>query len=162
MNGPIEYADEYSESEKRRFVLTGIIAGALLVAIGKMWFFPWLHEFSDTAACRTVFGVRGIEILFYGLFVGFPLTLAIIIGLGFGRRGYRILKEGQAPPSGEKVFRKTRIVRGAKAKLAGSILLLAVAFPLAMAGWGFGQAQRLTERAPVSPQRCAVLPMNHH
>lgn len=162
MNDAIEYAEEYSASEQRRFLVTGIIAGALLVAIGKMWFFPWLQEFSGTAACRTVFGLSGSKVLFYGLFVGFPLALAILIGLALGRRGYRILREGRVPPAGEKVFRKTRIVRGTRAKLVGAVLLLAVAFPLALAGWGFGQAQHLTENLAANPQRCAILPMNHH
>lgn len=44
----------------------------------------------------------------------------------------------------------------------GAALLLAMALPLALAGWGLGQAQRLTENLLANPQRCVVLPVNHH
>lgn len=162
MNDKCEYAEEYSAGEQRRAVILCIVAGALLVAIGKLWFFPWLKEFSDTAACRTVLGLNGMVVLFYGLFVGFPSATALGVGLCVGLRGYRVLRDGRFPPIGEKVFRKTRIIRGGKAKLIGTLLSLAVLLPLALAFWGFGQAQYLTDAVRIKPQRCALLSVDHY
>lgn len=162
MNDRVEFAEEYSASERRRLVVLGIMAGAALIVFGNAWFFPWLQEFSDTAACRSVLGFNGTVALFYGLFVGLPAIAGIGISLSFGLRGYRILRDGRVPPAGEKVFRRTRIVRGARAKWLGALHVLSVALPIALVFWGLGQAQRLSERAPVTPQRCALLTVNHH
>jgi len=155
MNDDVEFAEEYSTNERIRIIGLGGVIGAVLIYLGDAWFFPWLTEFSASAACRTVFGVNGVLVLFYGLFVGLPLLVAIGIGISFGRRGIRILREGRVPPSGEKVFRPTRIARGAKAKTAGVMQLVAVIPPLALALWGFGQAENLARAALEQPQACA-------
>jgi len=162
MNGGEEFAEEYSRRERIRIVVFGIIAGAALVAAGKIWFFPWLHAFSATAACRTVLGLSVAAVLSYGLFAGLPMSVAFVIGLSFGRRGLRILKEGRVPPSGEKVFRPTRIKRGARAKQAGLLQILAVVPPFALALWGLFQAEDMVGSAPSAPLNCAVLTVDHH
>lgn len=142
-----EFAEEYSRSERARIVVVGFAVGALVVTVGKWWFFPWLQEFSATAGCRLVLGFNGGAVVFYGLFVGLPLLAALVVLASAGRRGYRILREGRMPPSGEKVFRPTKIQRGGKVKLAGWLHLLAVVIPLALAAWGAGQAEPLAKRA---------------
>lgn len=162
MSDAEEFAEEYSTSERIRIVVFGIVAGAVLVAVGNLWFFPWLREFSESAACRAVFGLDGSVVLFYGLFAGLPLTAAIGIALSFGRRGFRILKQGQVPPRGEKVFRPTRIEKGGKAKLVGTVQLLAVLPPLALVIWGIGQAEKLAAETPAKPRNCPVLAVDHH
>lgn len=47
-----------------------------------------------------------------------------------------------APPPGERVFRRTRIRRGARARWAGYAHLLPTPLLLALALWGWGQAAR--------------------
>lgn len=157
-----EYAEEYSTRERIRIIAVGAIGAAVLVGISQTWFFPWLREFSASAQCRTVFNLNGLEVLYYGLFVGLPLLVALTVGLSFGRRGHRILKEGRVPPSGEKVFRPTRIEWGAKAKLVGLTHLVAVVPPLALALWGTSQSALMLDEASAHPQVCAMLAVDHH
>jgi hypothetical protein len=168
-NDQEEFAEEYSTSERIRIAAVGLALGALLVGAGNWWFFPWLREFAATAGCSSVFGVNGRTVLFYGVFAGLPLMAALIVLVTAGRRGFRILKERRMPPSGEKVFRPTRIQRGPQVRLAGWLNLLAAVLPLALAAWGVGQAQILARRAASCPAVtenkavavCSEVKLNH-
>jgi hypothetical protein len=102
--------------------------------------------------------VPGVQVLFYGLLVFMPLGLALVIGLTIGRRGYRILRDGQLPPAGEKVFRPTRIERGRKAKVMGYAHMLAPLLLVAIAVWGVPQAYQLTSSLP--PDVAGECPVN--
>ena len=155
---PVEYAPEYSHAERVRFVVLGTAAGALVVAGCQFWFFPLLREFSASAHCRNVLGVSGIAVLFYGVFVGVPLHAALLVGALIGRRGFKVLREGRLPPSGEKVFRPTPVIRGAKAKLLGYVQLFAAAPLFGLAVWGVVQAQATVQQAQQYPVRCAPNP----
>ena len=151
-----EFADEYTDAERIRFVVVGAIAGGSIVAIGKLWLFPWLRVFSESADCQSVFGTRGTTVLGYGLFVGIPLFATLLVIGTFGRRGLRILREGRVPPSFEKVFRPTRIERGPKAKAIGYLQLFAATPMLALLVWGTNQAGTFARRSDSKPSECAV------
>ena len=153
---PVEFAPEYSKAERVRFLVLAFAAGALLVAVCQLWFFPWLRDFSAAAQCRSIFGINGTVLLFYGVFVGLPLHAALLIAATAGRRGYRILREGRTPPSGEKVFRPTPIIRGAKARLSGYMQIFCAAPLLALAIWGGFQAHALVTQTEAVPARCAA------
>ena len=71
---------------------------------------------------------------------------AVVVGLTMSRRGYKILRDGQMPAVGEKVFRPTRIKRGASARLAGYAYLLAFTPFVVLALWGHGQAAALSSK----------------
>lgn len=150
----VEYAPEYTKTERIRITLFAALAGTAVVLVSRLWFFPWLREFSQAAPCRSLFGVNGAVVLFYGIFVGLPLLVAIVIGASTGRRGYKILREGRVPPSGEKVFRSTPVRRGARAKLSGYFQLLSVVPLLALTLWGVAQAQSLAARTTLKPLTC--------
>lgn len=154
----VEFAPEYTKTERVRFVVLSLGAGALLILLCQLWFFPWLREFAASAHCRLVFGLKGTSVLFYGAFVGVPLHAALLLGALVGRRGYRVLREGRVPPSGEKVFRPTRVRRGRKAKLSGYIQVFSAVPLLALAVWGGFQAQALAAQAESARQKCAPNP----
>ena len=146
-----EFSEEHTNAERIRFVALGTLAGALVVAVCKLWFFPWLSAFSASAPCRSVFGFSGSAVLAHGLFVGMPLFAALLVIVTLGRRGLRIVREGRVPTSGEKVFRRTRIQRGAKAKIIGYAHVFAATPMLALSIWGTYQAEtfaRLSDRKP--------------
>jgi hypothetical protein len=151
-----EFAVEYTTAERARLVVGGIVVGAAVVAIGKLWFFPWLTQFSAAAPCRSVLGINGVVALFYGLFVGIPLSCAFLIGSTLGLRGCRILRDRQVPPVGEKVFRATRIERGSKAKTVGWIHVLAFTPMVALAIWGSFQARKMTAMRHAGPPNCTA------
>ena len=149
-----EFADEYSEAERVRFVVVGAIAGGSIVTISKLWLFPWLRVFSESADCQSVFGIRGTTVLGYGLFEGIPLFATLLIIATFGRRGLRILREGRLPPSFEKVFRPTRIERGSKAKAVGYLQLFAATPMLSLLVWGTNHAGAFARRSDSRPSEC--------
>lgn len=152
---PVEYAPEYTPAQRLRIVVLGLVAGALVLAVCQFWLFPLLRAFAPAAHCRTVFGFSGVAVLFRGVFVGLPLSSALLVAVLLGRRGMKVLREGRVPPSGEKVFRRTPIVRGVKAKALGWVQLLAAVPLLALAVWGVFQAQAMVAQAQRHPVRCA-------
>lgn len=154
----VEFAPEYSRAERVRFVVRWSAIGGLLVLACRLWFFPWLHQFSASAHCRSIFGVSGTVVLLYGAFVGIPLFACALVGVLVGWRGYKVVRQGRIPPAGEKVFRPTRVVRGAKAKLLGFLQLSTAALPFLLAVWGSFQAHSLAAQAERAPARCAPNP----
>jgi hypothetical protein len=141
----IEYAQTYNTAERIRFAALGVVLGALAVGAGKFWFLPWLGRFAATAPCSTVLGINGATVLGYSLFVALPLLGAIVVGLSVGRSGLITLRESQFPPPGTKVFRPTRIRRGAAARRVGYLRLAAFTPFLALALWGYIQATHLSD-----------------
>jgi len=146
MNDLPEFAEEYGNAERVRFVIVGVAAGAVVVAVGKLWLFPWLGELANSAPCHTVFGFNGVAVLWYSLFAGLPLFGAVVVACTTGHHGYKILRDGQAPPLGQRVFRPTRIKRGAKAKVVGYLNVLACSPLFALAVWGVLQAKDLANQ----------------
>ncbi len=153
-----EFAEEYTQAERIRFVVIGMLTGALVVISSKTWLFPWLREFATSAPCRTVFGIEGVTVLWYGLFVGMPLQVTVLVAATFGWRGYKILRDGQVPPIKEKVFRPTKIRRGSIAMLIGYMHLSAFLPLLALAIWGGFQAEELSNTKRSKVDVCTANP----
>lgn len=151
-----DFATEYSPSEKSRLLLIYLGAAAAVVFASKAWLFPAISDFAASAHCREVFGVPGVKLLFYGLFLGLPVFSALVVGLTFARRGYKILRDRQVPPIGERVFRPTPIKRGVRVKIDGYLHLLSPLPFLAIAAWGIPQAQKLSAMPLPSPSKCAA------
>lgn len=141
-----EFAEPYTKEDAIRIVVIGTLAGAAVVILGKSWLFPSLKEFATTAPCRAVWGIDGMTVLWYGLFVGLPLLAALLTLATLGWRGYKIFRDGQFPPLKEKVARPTRIRRGRKARLIGYLHLCACLPLLALSVWGYFQAEELLQR----------------
>lgn len=145
-----EFAEQYTKSERIRYVAGGAAIGALVIAFGKLWLFPFLGSVA-VSPCDKVLGVPSHVALWYGLFVGIPLGQVILVICTFGSRGYKILRDGQVPPLREKVFRPTRIARGQKAKVLGLLHVVAFTPFAALAIWGAGQAAVLSTQGQLKP-----------
>jgi hypothetical protein len=143
----VELVPEYNRTERLRFCATGLAVMFVLFLAFRYWFFPWLAGFSANAHCQTVLGVNGTVALFYGLFVGVPAISGLLAAVIFGRRGLKVIQEGRTPPSGEKVFRPTAIVKGTRAMLIGYAQLLAFVPLIVLAVWGSFQAKELSTQA---------------
>ncbi len=156
MQNGAEFAEEHTDAERIRLVVVVALAGALFVAVCKLWFFPWLRVFSESAACRSVFGIDGATVLGYGLFVGIPLFATLLVVVTAGRRGVRIVREGRVPPSGEKVFRRTRIRRGAMATVIGYVHALSATPLVAMCIWGNYQVDAFARQLDRNRSECAA------
>jgi ABC-type amino acid transport system permease subunit len=150
MSRPPEFAEQYTRSERIRYVVVGAVIGALIMALAKLWLFPLLSTVAATP-CDTILGIPAHVALWYGLFTGIPLIGAILVFFSFGYRGYRILRDGQVPPLREKVFRPTRIARGRKATMLGLLHVAAFIPFAALAIWGAGQAAALSTQGQLKP-----------
>lgn len=151
-----EFAEQYSTAERIRFVVLSVVSGALLIALGKLWFFPWLRAFSASAQCQTVFGTNGTTVLLYGLFVGLPFFAGLLVACTLGRRGFKVLRDDQFPPLREKSFRLTKIRRGSGATIIGYLHLMAFVPFLAIGLWGCVQAAALSRQAQHMAVGCAA------
>jgi hypothetical protein len=153
-----EYAELYTT--KQRLVFIAITLGLLLplMIVTDRVGFPALEGYAATAHCRELLGIPGTTVLIYALFVGLPLSGAVLVGVPLAWRGLRIIRDGQRPPRGVRVFKPTRIRRGAQARLAGYAHMLPLLFFIAVAIWGEGPAARMVadvEAVAADPEECA-------
>jgi hypothetical protein len=155
-----EFAEEYTKVERLRFVALGVVGGTAVVLASKFWLLPWLRAFAASAPCRKVMGIDGVTFLWHALFIGIPLFAGAVVGLTMGRHGYRVLRDGQTPPRGAKVFIPTLVKRGAGARLSGYAHLLAFVPFLLLAIWGRDQAAGLSAQPRDAQQvvRCMAKP----
>ncbi|HKJ51894.1 MAG TPA: hypothetical protein VKB27_10320 [Gammaproteobacteria bacterium] len=110
---------------------------------GYYWLFPWLRRYARTANCIYFGEISALQLLAYGVFVGIPLSMALLVWLIEGARSVRVWKLGQHPLPGEKVLRKTRYRYGAAARLR-PLAVFAILIILAGAAiWGGFQAPGL-------------------
>ena len=151
-----EFSEEHTPAERIRGVIIGVVTGALVIFIGKSWLLPWFREFASSAPCRNIFGIEGVTVLWYGLFVGMPVAVTILVVSTFGWRGYKIIRDGQSPPAKEKVYRPTKIHRGTRARLIGYIHLWAFLPSLALSIWGSYQAKEMLRTIHPSMSTCAA------
>jgi hypothetical protein len=140
-----EFAEEYGFRERVRLALFGLATGAAIILAFKLWLLPAFIGFLATARCQSVFGMPGSMVISYSLFVGLPVLLALVFAFVGGIHGLRILRDGQCPPIGAKVLRRTRIRRGVAARRVGYLSLLLFAPFLALAIWGLFQSGTLAE-----------------
>lgn len=145
MRPDTEFAEEHTKAERIRVGVLGVLFGAIVVILSKTFLFPWIREFADSAPCRKVFGIEGLTVLWYGLFVGIPLHSALLVVIALGWRGYKILRDGQCPPDKEKVYRLTKILRGTKARRIGYMHVSAFLPFLALTIWGSFQAEEMSK-----------------
>ncbi|MBU1235421.1 MAG: hypothetical protein KJ634_00040 [Gammaproteobacteria bacterium] len=148
-----EFAPLYSKAERIRLVLIWGAIWLLAVAFLKLWFFPAFKQYVEVAPCTTVFGFDGVAVLFFGVFVGIPVISAMLVGGIFGVTGYKVLRDGQFPPIGEKVLRPTRIRKGWQSRLLGYLHFLPVVLFLTLAVWGGFQAEHFSN-LPRTAQSC--------
>src|SRR5690554_8106469 len=110
--------------------------------------------------------------MFYGLFVGLPLTFALLILLFEGARAVTIIRLGQSPLNNENVFKPSQYSYCVRARIKPIFVLLIIVFLIGLSIKGLFSAQQLVssldfKTLPDCPaaQRlygcpCHVLPLN--
>ena len=156
MTNPEEFAPEYSKKEKIRYLAKYLFVGLAVIALSEYWLFPAINNFAANSPCLEYFGMNGFVLLWYALFVGIPLASALFLWSLVGRRALRILRGGQVPAKGEKVFRATKIIRGSKAKYTAYALLVYPLIFVAIAVWGYTQAVTFTNNHKPNTEHCSA------
>ncbi len=151
-----EFAEMYNRRERIRYVATGLALFCMAFLLWTLWLLPAFTAFAATAHCRSVFGIAGTTLLWYGIFVAGPTFLALVFACMQGPLSLRILRDGRSPPIGAKVFRSTRIKRGAAARRDAYIKLLVIIPYLAISIWGFFQAELLSQQSQLKHPACTA------
>jgi len=141
----VDYAPEYTQKERIAFVLKIMAWTIPLFVMTQFWFFDWLSEYSENANCYNYGDINGVHLVFYGLFVFMPLSLAIIVFLTEGRRSINVIKLGQNPLPNEKVFKPTKYKYGNAAKIKPIGIFCVILFLTGLSVWGGFQAHDLTK-----------------
>ncbi len=141
----VEYAPLYTASERIR--LFAIHACWLIpaLALWHYYFLPRFKEFAANAECYEIASVNGVKLIFFGLYVGLPLIIAISIFCIEGVGSIRAFKTAQYPPPGEKVFKLTPYKYGRVAKCFAIFPFLLILFVLCFGVWGGYQATNMTK-----------------
>lgn len=152
-----EYAPQYSTRERRRRALIGIACIAVFWVIWTYWGLPRLQLFTQTAHCRTVFGLPGFTVLMHGLFVGLPLVIAASLGWVVMPHAVKCIRSRRYPAPGRKVTRKTKIQTGRRAVLSAVMEIAMIGSFVIISVWGGFQASELSRlpRNAKQIQQCA-------
>lgn len=149
-----EWAPQYSKAERIRLLLCHAAWALPLFLLTQFFFFPWFEGYVETAHCHHYGAFNGLELVFHGLFTGLPLGLAVVVLAIEGRHSFRVLRLGQSPLPGEKVFRPTRYVYGHRARIKPLIFFLLVVFLCGLSVQGFFWADAMIDTLSPDVSRC--------
>lgn len=138
-----DFAPLYSIRERISIAFKLLAVAAPVYLAGFYWLFPWLENYAQSANCDYLGGISGLQLLVYGIFVGIPLSMALLVWLIDGSRSIRVWRLGQTPLPGEKVLRKTRYRYGAAARLRPVAVFAVILSLIGAAVWGGSQAREL-------------------
>lgn len=138
-----EYAELYTRRERVKYAVVGLVSYLSVAALGKWWLFPALRAFSKVSICYEVGGISGTALLLYGVFIGMPAIISLVVGVPIAAKGLRSIKSGQYPPPGTKTFKLTKIRRGKDARLIGYGKMFPLIIMTALTLWCAWQAREL-------------------
>ena len=118
-----EFALEYTKQERIRIVTNLSCIGATITLLMHFLFVPLLSNFAGNAHNIKIFGISGTTILLVGIFLGMPILAGILLS-PLLKKAFRSIRQKQYPPKEEKVFRKTKIIKGQKSIAKAVIILL--------------------------------------
>lgn len=150
-----EYAPQYTRSERIRLLLKYSIWAGPLVLLTHFAFLPWLRGYAARAHCYDYGPVNGLQLVFYGLFVGLPALITLTLYAVEGPRSIKILRGGQSPLPGEKVFRPTKYRYGGRARIRPVLLMLIMLLLVGLALRGLFWAEEIIAKAPLDRAACA-------
>ncbi|KZY39575.1 hypothetical protein A3754_12465 [Alcanivorax sp. HI0083] len=154
-----EWAPQYSKGERIVRLLCHAGWAAPLFLLTEFFFFPWFERYMETAHCHHYGSLNGLELVIYSLFIGLPLGLALVVLAIEGRHSLQILRLGQSPLPGEKVFRPTRYVYGNRARIKPVIFFLLVVFLCGVSVQGFVWASATIGELSPDVSRCLIVPV---
>lgn len=151
-----EWAPQYSKGERFRLLLFHVAWAAPLFLVTELVYFPWFKGYMETAHCHRYGSINGLELVIYSLFIGLPLGLALL-ALGMdGRQSFQVLRLGQLPLPGAKVFRPTRYVYGHRARIKPLVFCLLVLFLSGLSVQGFFWADAMIPELSPDLSQCFI------
>ncbi len=123
----MEYAQEYTKKEKTIRILLTFLLGFSGCFLSVQWLVPVMKDFGERPHCYELFGFNGADYLWHIIFIAMPALFFLVTAFALIPKGIASLKEGRFPPSNVKVYKPTRVKRGAIARITATFHL---AFPL--------------------------------
>jgi hypothetical protein len=157
-----EYAPQYTRQERIRQVLWMLPVAAFVLLGFKYGIESRYKDFVDHVNCRTVLGVSGVRVLFYGLFVGLPLLIAATVGPFIILPALAGIRARQYPAPGRKVRGQVKIRRGRAAVVRAWLEIAAVGLFVLIALWGLPKAADLSAWAEHKKVDCSGPAANGH
>lgn len=140
----IEYAPLHTIKERIIYIIKNLLWAIPTFLLLEFWFLPGLKIFSMNANCHSYGPINGVHLLFYGIFVIFPLLLAIVMFIFEGPNAIKSFKIAQYPPPNKKVFRLTPYKYGRAARLYVVLNFIPLVFLVGLSIWGSFLAYDLT------------------
>ena len=141
-----EYAPEYTKRERLAFAVKSLALAVPIFAFLKFSFFPWFEIYSKSAHCYDYEYFTGTHLVFYFIFVLIPIGSAMIIFAITGRRLIAVIRLGQYPLPGEKVFQPTKYKYGWMAKVQPFLALLILVFMVGLGIRGIFWANEVVDK----------------
>lgn len=127
-----EYAPQYTFKERVKIIaLHSLWAVPIFLIIDRL-FFPWFGT-TKWFICHPY----GIEILWYGIFIGLPTVFGIMFSIFWWKNYYPVLKFKQYPPLNKKTFRKLKYRYGTWAVVISLFKLICVVSFFILTIWGY-------------------------
>jgi hypothetical protein len=139
----VGYAPEYSRQEKRRQLFRALAWALPFLVVVNFYWLPWFNQYAEHAHCYKYGSFTGFHIVLYALFVAVPVVLAIALFSFMGPRFIKVLRIGQFPLPGEKVFRPTKYIYGWRSRSLGVLFFVILISLLGMGVWGYFGANEL-------------------
>ena len=139
-----EYAPEYTRKERLRIVAVHSAWVIPFFLVIEYWFFPWLTDYSDRAHCYDYGSFTGSELLLYSVFVGLPAVTGLLVLAIEGKRSLQVLRIGQSPLPGEKVFRPTKYTYGLRTKVRPFMMICMVVSLLILSMMGVSSVREIS------------------
>lgn len=149
------YAPQYSKAERQKRILHALLLAAPLIISIEYLLLPWLRSAIQAAPCYQWQNWSGLELLWYGLFVGLPASIGLIQLLLSLPQALASFRQRQYPPAGVKTFRPVQIRQGVVAQWLALRAGLIPALCGLLAVWGGFQAANMPV-ASVLPPHCPL------
>ena len=140
---PSGFAPQYTLRERWRMLLLTLLWAVPLLLLTTKIFLPWFDAVVPLAHCHEYLGINGLTLVIYGVLVGLPVSLVVVVLLLEGRRSWRTWRLGQFPLPGEKVLRPTRYVYGRRARLRPALFFMVVLLVCGLSAQGWVWAGNL-------------------
>ena len=109
----MEYAKEYTKSEKIIRLSLITCMGTILIVIHKSLILPLITDIVDNPHCYQILGYSAKDYFWHLIFIAIPSPALIIASVVLLPIGFKGIKEGRFPPSSAKVYRPILVMTGA-------------------------------------------------
>ena len=151
-----DFAPEYSKKEKLYLLAKYLVPAGFFIVFMEYYLLPKFEFYVENIGCYDYNWFTGYELVFYGLFSGFPLVLAVVLFYIEGFRSLKVIELNQNPLPNEKVWKPTKYSYGFRAKIKPLAFLFTLFVLFILGVFGAYKAHKfLTSTNLEAPMSCS-------